>query len=442
VGALTNIFCKLGVPVPVMAVTTALTVVIGCSVFSDITVAIADVECSGGAAGFATGKQTCTPSGPNYGKMCMKTSVNGMEIQGCDGSPDVPSLCELAGNPKTCCKIAATGQKIICQAADFSTLVDAADFENCSPDCQLGTPSSIVTTTSRATSAPSTSTSRATIADVECSGAAAGFAIGKQTCTPSGPNYGKMCMKTSLDGMLIQGCDGSPDVPSLCELAGNPKTCCKIAASGQKIICQAADFSTLVGAADFENCSADCQLGAPSSIVTTTSRATSAPSTSTSRASSPSPTSTGGAAIVDVECSGAAAGFATGKQTCTPSGPNYGKMCMKTSLDGVLVQGCDGSPGVASLCELAGNPTTCCGIPVTGQKIICKASDFSTPVSSADFASCSADCRLGVLRSTTSTPSSNTTTKMSGSSRFMSGSITSIASLIGFALSAVVVMLA
>lgn len=72
-----------------------------------------------------------------------------------------------------------------------------------------------------------------------------------------------------------------------------------------------------------------------------------------------------------------------------------GAMCMKMKSAGSISQQCDYTPGVNSLCAIAGTPTACCTTS-TGAQITCSGSEgFSAAPSESDFASCTAKCHEG-----------------------------------------------
>merc|ERR1711957_752333 len=104
----------------------------------------------------------------------------------------------------------------------------------------------------------------------------------------------------------------------------------------------------------------------------------------------------------DGKCLTSALGINAGKYTCNegkPASEGFGQMCWRTKLSTILVQGCDGSgePGTAaatkSMCASMGCPSKCCTIPITEQLIIC-AEGFDTEPTEADFADCTAECKV------------------------------------------------
>eukprot|EP00440_Ansanella_granifera_P073638 gb/GFBE01079907.1/.p1 GENE.gb/GFBE01079907.1/~~gb/GFBE01079907.1/.p1 ORF type:complete len:143 (+),score=34.80 gb/GFBE01079907.1/:1-429(+) len=100
-----------------------------------------------------------------------------------------------------------------------------------------------------------------------CEGYALGQHVGSHICYPDkdGSDYGKRCMKTLLQEgevwMMMQGCDGATDSPSLCEEWSYPEKCCKLPLTGQKILCagEAKGFFDEPEKKEFDDCEKVCE---------------------------------------------------------------------------------------------------------------------------------------------------------------------------------------
>merc|ERR1712083_510157 len=117
-----------------------------------------------------------------------------------------------------------------------------------------------------------------------------------------------------------------------------------------------------------------------------------------------------GVPSIDAQCLRVQFGAEQGTFTCSPSAPEtsneYGTKCMRINVDGMgLFQRCNGGVNSASVCDAAGNPSTCCSMPVTSQmnqSIIC-ADSFLTAPQASDFSSCDTPCS-SLTPGTTTTP--------------------------------------
>mmetsp|Transcript_90254 Transcript_90254/g.160763 ORF Transcript_90254/g.160763 Transcript_90254/m.160763 type:complete len:209 (+) Transcript_90254:75-701(+) len=88
------------------------------------------------------------------------------------------------------------------------------------------------------------------------------------------------------------------------------------------------------------------------------------------------------------------------KTACSPgqTGAHYGTWCMRTLMTegsaSIAYQGCDGASSTKSLCEEWNFPTTCCKLPMSGQRLICTDSSmgFISAPKTSDFDNCESNC--------------------------------------------------
>jgi hypothetical protein len=117
-------------------------------------------------------------------------------------------------------------------------------------------------------------------------------------------------------------------------------------------------------------------------------------------ASNTGASNTGASTSTSVPCDYWSGTTSMGRLNCNTSvavdNNNYGTRCWKTQLADIMVQGCDGSGGSASICAEWNNPTSCCKLPVTDQKIICSdaTNGFTTQVMAPDFNNCDTTCAI------------------------------------------------